>query len=416
MASKSYDCVIAGGGPAGTATGIRLAEAGMSVLIVEKKPFPRFHIGESLIPAANRMLKNLGVWDQIESGGFVRKYGAEFCYGDGTETVHNVFADGLVPGYEYTYQVERSRFDKILLDRASSVGCEVLQPVEIKSIDQLDDRWELDIQSQSSSDHRISANWFLDATGRSCLLGKELTLKRRDFDLPKRFAVFNHFFGVNRHPGSQAGNIIIVRVAHGWFWSIPLDEERTSVGLVTTRNEFRDRPEAVFRDAVENNPFMRGWMKNAEAIDDFRCEVDYSYYREQSAGKNWMLLGDAAGFIDPVFSSGVYLALESASVASELLTGSAQARGSLSLKEQRQYHEQMQSHLNNMLELVTLFYDDRAFAVFMKPKNVFQLFAAVNSVIAGHTENDRAVRWRFALFRAICRLNRRVNLVPSVSL
>jgi len=410
MVAPRYDCLIAGAGPAGTAAGALLAQAGLSVLIVEKRPFPRFHIGESLIPAANQVLRRIGVWDEMERAGFIRKYGAEFCYGDGQTRVHNIFADGLIPGYDYTFQVERSRFDDLLLQRAREAGCEIRQPAELGELAQEDGGWRARV-----GDDEVSAQFLLDATGRSGLLPRHFGMKPGGYDLPKRFAVYNHFHGVKRRPGRDGGNIIIVRVPTGWFWCIPLDDERTSVGLVTTNNEQRQRPREVFNSNVEANAFMRDWMADAEPQGEFRVEADYSFRHERLGGDNWLLLGDAAGFIDPVFSSGVYLALESARSAEALLKSAAR-RGRFTPAEIKQYETNLRDRMGVMLQLVRLFYDEAGFSVFMQPVDRFQLFPAVNSVVAGHTERDFAVRWRFAIFRAVCRLNEHLPLAPRVQL
>lgn len=411
MGGKRYDCLIAGAGPAGTSAGILLAQAGLSVLLVEKRAFPRFHVGESLIPAANHMLQRIGVWDQLHDNGFIRKYGAEFCYGDGETRVHNVFAEGLIPGYDYTFQVERSRFDALLLERAREVGCEIRQPAELTDLAEEEGGWRASVGGEI-----VNARFLLDATGRAGLLPRHFGFKPGGFDLPKRFAIYNHFRGVKRREGRDGGNIIIVRVPTGWFWSIPLDDARTSVGLVTTNNKERQRPQEVFAANVEQNPFMRNWMTEAEPVDDFHIEADYSFRHERMAGKNWLLLGDAAGFIDPVFSSGVYLALESARGAEAMLTGQARQSGTFSAGEIRRYEANLRDRMNVMLKLVRSFYDEAGFSVFMRPVDRFQLFPAVNSVVAGHTQRDFAVRWRFAIFRAVCRLNERMPLVPRVEL
>lgn len=411
MGDAQLDCLIVGGGPAGASAGALLAQAGLSVMLVEKRAFPRFHVGESLIPAANAMLQKIGVWERLHEAGFIRKYGAEFCYGDGETNVHNIFAEGLIPGYEYTFQVERARFDQLLLDRAREAGCAVRQPAELTDLAEADGGWRAQVDGEA-----VSARFLLDATGRNGLLPRHFGMKAGGFDLPKRFAVYNHFRGVQRKQGREGGNIIIVRVPTGWFWSIPLDDERTSVGLVTTNNRERQRPREVFAANVAENAFMRQWMAGAEPVDEFHVEADYSFRHERLGGKNWLLLGDAAGFIDPVFSSGVYLALESARSAEAMLTGPARQRGSFSEAEIRRYEANLRERMGVMLSLVRLFYDEAGFSVFMRPTERFQLFPAVNAIVAGHTRRDFAVRWRFALFRAVCRLNEKLPLVPRVQL
>lgn len=409
--STEVDCLIAGGGPAGAAAGILLAQAGRSVIIAEKQTYPRFHIGESLIPAVNPILRRMGVWERMDDAGFLRKYGAEFLHGAGENYVHNVFAKGLIPGYEYTYEVERAKFDALLLGRAAEVGCAVRQPATVGNLEQSADGWRATLDTPEGTE-AVHARYLLDATGRTRLLPRLLKIDSTDYALPKRFAVFNHFRGVQRRMGKEAGNITITRTPCGWFWSIPLDAERTSVGLVTKQNRDRQRPEDIFRETLAAQPFMREWMRDAEPLDEFRVEADYSYRHLQMAGDNWLLLGDSAGFIDPVFSSGVMLALESAQMAEKTLTlatGRAIPR-----RAQQAYQAGLAQRMDVMLTLVSLFYDDRAVAVFLQPTDKFQLFAAVNSIVAGHTQPSFPVRWRYALFRLICRLQRRHAIVQPI--
>ncbi len=414
MAATRYDCLVIGAGPAGSAAATLLAQAGRRVLMVEKAAFPRFHIGESLIPAANRVLRKLGMWERIERAGFVRKEGAEFTYGPGEARVHNRFRDGYVPGLDYTYQVERAKFDQLLLERACEAGAELLQPAEAVSAEQTGRGWRVALKVDDRTE-TVEADWLLDAAGRGRWLGRHLNIPTDSVPLPKRFAVYNHFKGVARSAGPEAGNIVITRIPGGWFWSIPLDEERTSVGLVALRDGDRTPPEEVFRQRVAANPYMRACMGGAEALDRFRVEADYSFLHRRFAGERWLMLGDAAGFIDPVFSSGVYLALESADLAAEAILCANPKKG-LRPRAQRRYQGQLQARMRVMLALIEVYYDERSFSVFMSPTERYGLFPAVNAVVAGCTRMPFGLKWRFWLFLTICRLNKRLPMVPPVNL
>ncbi|MDP0498139.1 MAG: tryptophan 7-halogenase [Verrucomicrobiota bacterium JB024] len=414
MAATRYDCVVIGAGPAGTAAGTLLAQAGRRVLLVDKAIFPRFHIGESLIPAANRVLRKMGVWDQVERAGFMRKEGAEFTYGTGECRVRNRFSEGLVRGLDYTYQVERAEFDRLLLARACEAGCELRQPAEAVTAEQTPSGWRIELAVNGVREH-IEAAWLLDAAGRGRWLGRHLGIPTDPIPLPKRFAVYNHFTGVARPKGPEGGNIIVTRVPGGWFWSIPLDETRTSVGLVAQRGEDRTLPEQVFHQRVAQNSFMRTWMADAQPVERFRVEADYSFLHRRFAGERWLMLGDAAGFIDPVFSSGVYLALESADLAAEAILAADAQRG-LRARVRARYERELRARMQTMLRLVEVYYDERSFAVFMNPTERFDLFAAVNAVVGGTTRMGFGLRWRFALFLLVCRLNRRFSMVPAVNL
>ncbi|QYY36232.1 tryptophan 7-halogenase [Ruficoccus sp. ZRK36] len=412
MAASVYDCLVIGAGPAGTAAATLLAQAGRRVLIVDKAPFPRFHIGESLIPAANRVLRKMGVWDEVERAGFVRKEGAEFTFGTGEKRVHNRFEDGWVPGLDYTYQVERSQFDRLLLARAREAGCEVLQPAEARTLTQTDTGWQVELDVDGSP-RTVEASWLLDAAGRGRWLGRQLSVPTEPLPLHKRFTVYGHFTGVARAEGPEGGNVILTRIPKGWFWMIPLDEERTSVGLVAQHEGERATPERIFDRRVATNPYMRACMAEAKLEDRFRVESDYSFVHQHFAGDRWLMLGDAAGFIDPVFSSGVYLALESADLAA---TAILKAGNSLGRHARNRYERQVWARMKVMLEMVQMYYDDRSFAVFMHPTDSFRLFSAVNAVVGGNTQMSFGLRWRYLLFLLVCRLNRHLPMVPPVKL
>ncbi|MBC2594374.1 tryptophan 7-halogenase [Ruficoccus amylovorans] len=414
MSATRYDCLVIGAGPAGSAAGTLLAQAGKRVLIVERAQYPRFHIGESLIPAANRVLRKMNAWERVEQAGFVRKEGAEFTCGAGALRVHNRFRDGLIPGLDYTYQVERSVFDRLLLERAVEAGCELRQPVEAKSARWTGGCWQVELAVDGSTE-TVEADWLVDAAGRGRWLGRQLGIPTDPIPLPKRFAVYNHFRGVARAPEPEGGNIIITRVPGGWFWSIPLDTERTSVGLVLIPGEDRTPPEELFHQRVAANPWMRKCMAQAETLDCFRVEADYSFVNRQFAGERWVMLGDAAGFIDPVFSSGVYLALESADLAVGEILRAAPGKG-LGGRARGRYERELRGRMRVMLDLIDVYYDEKSFAVFMSPTNRFSLFAAVNAVVAGYTRMPFRLKWRYKLFLTIARLNRRWRIAPPLKL
>lgn len=410
-----YDCVILGGGPAGATAGALLAQQGMSVCIVEKETFPRFHIGESLLPSGNEILCRTGAWERIEKAGFVCKRGAEFTYGTGTNSVHIAFCDGLIPGLDCTWQVRRAEFDQILLETAQASGCDLRQPARVTGIDPTANGWEVTI-SGGAEPEKLSATWFLDAGGRGRFLGSRLKLETSDVPLPKRFAVYSHFRRVKRKEGDKAGDIMVVRVADGWFWSIPISDSVTSVGLVCTRERLaRNEPEATFRETISQNPFMRSWMAKAESVQPYRVESDYSFVHSRFSGDRWFLLGDAAGFIDPVFSSGVFLALKSAEAAADAILV-ARERGSLSPAGQVAFTRRVKRSMKTVQQLVCAFYHPKDFSVFMHPHNVFSVVSAINSIVAGRSDLDSRLWWRFLFFRLLCRINRLIPLAPRLDL
>lgn len=413
------DVIVIGAGPGGSTLATLLSQSGFQVSLLEKQCFPRFKIGESLLPRGNAVLKRSGVWTRIEQAGFPKKWAAEFTHGDGRERVHNVFAQGLLSGWDYTYQVDRARFDSLLLDHARSSGAEVLQPVQIREVREIPGRgWSITATDDSGQDHVLKARFLADASGRACVLARHLGLGKRDIQLPSRMAVFSHFTGVPRAKDRFGGDIRIVRIPRGWFWVIPIDAERTSVGLVFCQ---KDRPrgitaEAFFHDQIARHPLMRKWMAAARAQMEFHTDADFSYIHSSFAGDRHVLLGDAAAFLDPVFSSGVYLSLEAASSSADMISSALRKGKCLRRGEIRRYERNYLKRLKTMESLIRVFYDERQFPVFMNPRPLFQLPEAVNSIVAGHTLLPFALRWRYALFLGICKLNRYVDVVPPVSL
>ena len=412
-----YDAIIIGSGPAGSTCATILAQNGSRVLIIEKESFPRFHIGESLLPSGNQIFRDIGIWNKIENAGFIKKWGGEFTYGDGSNMVYNKFSNGLIKGLDYSYQVERSKFDQILLDHACESGCELHQAAQVIDIKKQGEGWEIVIKEEGKEAEMIQAKFIFDASGQRCLLARHLKLAKHEIPIAPRIAVFNHFTGVGRHDGERAGNIIITRIAEGWFWSIPLDDKRSSVGLVSMRSKGLPKDLATFfYKTVAENPFMKRCMQSSKAILDFKSAANFSYEYDSFCGSNYFLLGDAAGFLDPVFSSGVYLAMESASQAAYVFLKHGAGKEHLSQRQQRKYTQSIKRRMRVMLRLIRIFYDNSQFSVYMHPTNKYRLFEAVNSIVSGITKLNFSLAWRFYLFCTICRLNKYFNFAPKIGL
>ncbi len=421
MQSTQFDAVIVGGGPAGSTAGAYLAQGGLRVLIVEKERFPRFHIGESLLPAGNSILREIGAWEKIEAAGFQRKYGAEFLVGNGSALPKRVeFAQGLLPGLEYTYQVERSRFDELLLRHAGAAGCEVREETRATGAQELGaDGYEVTLQSAGGTASTIRCSWVLDASGRDTLFAKPLKLNKTEPILAKRIAIYAHFRGVQRAEGKAAGNIVIVRHGEGWFWMIPLDARRTSIGLVTTSTRMkaaRLKPAELFEQIVGESPRLARLMDGAEAMTDFHVTGDYSYRARTFADRRLLLVGDAAGFLDPMFSTGVYVALFSARLAAREVLAAHRRGRALSAWAQRRYTRRLGANLALFEQLVLAFYDNDSFSVFMDRMPPLGLARAINSIVAGNSEPPWRVRWRYWVFLLVCRLQKRWQLVKRINL
>ena len=424
MPAPDFDAIIIGGGPAGSTTGAYLARAGLRVLIVEKARFPRFHIGESIMPVANAILRETGVWDKVERAGFVPKHGAEFHVANKSLLPRHVeFAKGLLPGVDYTYQVERAQFDQILLEHAAECGCVVRQETTASEVRELgQDGYEVCLETGgkegSASMEWISGAFLIDASGRDALFPKPIPTAPVTPDLAKRVAIYAHFSGVPLAQGKTAGNIVIIRNADGWAWLIPLSGDRVSVGIVITTEAMRAaklKPESLFWRVVAETPKLTQSLAGAASTGSFHVTADYNYRARRFAAPRMLLVGDAACFLDPMFSTGVFLALLSAKLAAREILDAHRRGRALGFLARTRYTRRLRANVATLERLVLAFYDNRSFAVFMERSAPLRMIPAINSLVAGHSDPPWSVRWRYWLFLLVCRLQRVRTVVPPVN-
>ena len=320
-ALSECDVLVIGGGPAGSTVGALLAQRGHKVVILEKEHHPRFHIGESLLPANLPLLEKLGVADAVKAIG-MEKWGAEFVspwHDNKSQTFK--FGDAWDKSMPFSYQVRRSEFDDILIRNAARAGAEVIEGCRVKDVAFSPDHRSATVHAQHE-DGRIEhwrARFVVDASGRDTLLGKQFDVKRRN---PKHnsSALYAHFTGATRHPGQDAGNITIFWFEHGWFWLIPLADGATSIGAVVWPHYLKSRSKPVkafFLDTIAMCPALGERLAHAALSSDVEVTGNFSYACERTHGPNYLLIGDAFTFIDPVFSSGVMLAMQGAFVGAE---------------------------------------------------------------------------------------------------
>jgi geranylgeranyl reductase family protein len=415
MTSSAYDVIVVGGGPSGAAVATRLAQRGRRVLLLEKEHFPRFHIGESLLPCSMPLIEALGAMPRLQAADFLPKYAAEFVTADGSLTRRYAFADGLVEGPGSAYEVDRSEFDKLLLDNAAQRGVDVRQGMQVVRFD-LDRTNGVDVaaRAEDGTETTFHAEMLIDATGQSSLLAGRLGLREMDQEL-KNFAVFSHFEGATRYSGKEEGDISVVLVPEGWWWVIPLRNNRTSVGLVSPSRTLRGQKpdEAYFAAQIEQTPFLRERLASATRVAPVRSVSDYSYVSRRVAGDRFLLVGDAAAFIDPVFSTGVYLGMVGAFRAAEAVERALRAQD-FSRSQFLAYERYVLKNVATYKRFVKGFYTPEFVDVLMAPSDWLELRAAITSLLAGYGVDRFQVNWRVLVFRAIARVNKRFSLVPKV--
>jgi flavin-dependent dehydrogenase len=405
----AHDIAIIGGGPAGATAAILLARRGRKVVVCEKESFPRFKIGESLLPHSMRSLADLGVEQKLKEHGFP-KHGGEIATGCGRRIKRFYFEGALQLRDRFAYQVERAWFDKMLLDHAGENGAEVRQPCAVQGI-----AFDAEGATLQTAGGEIRAKYVLDCSGRNAVVGQQFDLRRR-YEHLQKFSVFAHYEGVQRDEGRDGTLTRLVRGHRHWFWLIPLDERRTSIGLVCDQADFRagkKSPEQALDDAIAASPLMRERMSGARRLTDMHAVGDYSYRNTRLHGDRWLLAGDAAGFIDPIFSTGVFLAIHSAEKAARAIDGALRQPWSRSIRFGL-YQRGLNRLMNRYLRFVSAWYTDEFVDVFTTPKPPFRIPQAVNSVLGGNIHPNFSVWWRLQFFYFVLWLQKRKQIVPKL--
>jgi len=412
--NEAFDVAIIGGGPAGSSAGTLLAKAGRRVVIFEKERFPRFSVGESTLPAVLNTLERMGVREKIDNGGFLIKYGGEIVSACGRR-VRFYFRNGFKAKRPTAYQVLRSKFDRILLDHAAETGCDVRQQTPVNSFEIDDDGVTL---SSGNGGQVVRAKYVIDCSGRNCLIGNRFQLKR-PFPNLRKFSLYAYYDDVRREDGPDGTLTRMVRTKDSWFWMIPLSGNTTSIGVVMDTEKFRGlkmNPEEALAHCIAEQPVVNESMENARRVTKVYATGDFSYRNKQLFGDRWLLAGDAAGFIDPVFSSGVYLALlsgEQAADALNLVLDRPQQRA----RAFRYYERRISRVLDIYLRWASAWYTQEFVEVFLYPKEIFELVPTVSAVLSGNEIRDFGIRWRLCIFHMLVALQKRTSkIAPKLTL
>lgn len=361
------DAVVIGGGPAGSAAATVIAQAGHKVQLFERDSFPRFHIGESLIPHTWFVLERIGMLEQMHASHFTKKYSVQFVNQYGRLSEPFQFEDHDPHASSQTWQVRRSEFDLMLLNNARAKGVEVHEKTRVLEVLFEGSRAVgVRIQTADGQPRTVMAQVVIDASGQSSLLMDRLKLREWDADL-KKAAVWTYWKGAHREPGLDAGTTLVLQTEgkKGWFWYIPLHDDVMSVGVVADYNYLFDGKrskefEDVYFEEVARCPGLQPRIANATRCDIFRAQKEYSYRAKQAAGDGWALIGDALGFLDPLYSSGVLLALTSASMAADAVVD-ALAAGDTSSDRLRTWEAKYFAGMDRMRRLVCEFYNGLSF-------------------------------------------------------
>jgi flavin-dependent dehydrogenase len=414
MPNVIYDVAIIGGGPAGSTAAALLAQHGRRVIVLERDKFPRFHIGESLLPFSMKAFTRLGLHEKFKRAGFIEKFGGEMCSACSPDTVKFFFKDGYRSQTDHSYQVSRAEFDTILLETAGERGAEVREQTAVEKIDFSADEVRL---TTAKTNEQIRARYLIDASGRNSLVSSMFKLKQK-YEHLQKISLFAHYEGIERDEGPSGTLTKMVRATDRWFWSIPLQPPRTSIGLVLDAAVYKKSglsAEEFLDQAIAEQPLLTEKMANAVRVSPVRIEADFSYRNSRLTGDRWMLAGDAAGFIDPVFSSGVFLAVlageQCADVLHEVLDRPARKRRLFA-----RYEKTLNKAMDIYLRFVNAWYTKEFMEVFLHPQDIMQIPQAVNAVLGGNIGTSWPIRWRMEIFYLLVRLQKRFALCPRRTL
>jgi geranylgeranyl reductase family protein len=370
---NKYDVIVVGGGPAGSSAASILAREGRTVVLFEKEQFPRHHIGESLMTDTYWTFQRMGFLEKLKESPFVRKYSVQFANPAGKESRPFYFFEANHHESAVTWQVTRAVFDQMLIEHAQDQGATVHQRTPVKQVLFDGDRARgVEVQMQDGSLQKFYAQVIIDATGQSAILSNKFRWRMRDPKL-KKAVLYSYFKGAHREPDLNGGATLVLRTApgsNGWFWYIPLENDITSVGIVANpdylvKGRGQDLAKILHEEIEKCGP-VRHRVADATRVDKIYSILDYSYRSKQCAGNGFMLIGDAYGFLDPIYSSGVLLALKMAELAADAIHDAFKHQD-FSAERLGQFQAKLDRGIESMRKLVYAFYTEGfSFSQFLK--------------------------------------------------
>lgn len=369
---QTYDVIVIGGGPAGATVAALVAEQGHKVLVCERDEFPRFRIGESLMPGTYWTLQRLGIFDKMKKSPFTRKYSVQFFGKSGKAATPFYFNENEPEERAQTWQVLRSDFDQLMLENARAKGAEVLHGVNVLDV-LFEDGQAVGIHAKmpDKSIQDFVASVIVDASGQSALLSRKLGISKREPCL-ENAAIYSHFKGAVRDRGIDEGATLILQTENGdsWFWQIPLHDDVVSVGVVGHIDYLltgrKQSAQEIFDEELRKCKALAPRLENAEQLFPVKVTKEFSYKAERIAGNGWVLIGDAFGFLDPIYSSGIFLALKSGEMAADAIN-EALERDDFSSKQLGKFAPEFLNGVEAIRKLVYAFYSrEFSFAHFLK--------------------------------------------------
>ncbi|MGZ8845388.1 MAG: NAD(P)/FAD-dependent oxidoreductase [Pyrinomonadaceae bacterium] len=373
MTENNYDVIVIGGGPAGSTAASILAREGCKVVLFEREEFPRHHIGESLMTDTYWTFQRMGFLEKLKASPFTQKYSVQFANHAGRESHPFYFFEAVHNESAVTWQVTRAVFDKMLIEHAAEQGAAVHQGVAVKQVlFDGDKATGVEVQMKDGVRQSFFAKVVIDATGQSAILSNKFRWRVRDPKL-KKAVLYSYFKGAQREKDLNGGATLVLRTplgSEGWFWYIPLEDDITSVGIVANpdyllKGRGQDLAK-IFEEEIQKTEACRRRVAEGKRVDKIYSILDYSYRSKKNAGNGFIIIGDAYGFLDPIYSSGVLLALKMAELAADAIHD-AFRHDDFSAERLGQFQTKLDRGIESMRKLVYAFYNDGfSFAQFLR--------------------------------------------------